>query len=111
MKDMIVSGGENVYSSEVEQALYRHPAVKECAVIGIPDERWGELVHAEVVPHPGATVTPDEVIAHAHTLIAGYKCPKSVSIRSESLPLTAAGKIHKPTLRAPYWRDSRKQVS
>lgn len=111
MKDMIVSGGENVYSSEVEQAIYRHPGVKECAVIGIPDERWGEAVHAEVVPHPGRTVTADELIAHVRTLVAGYKCPKSVAIRTEPLPLTAAGKIHKPSIRAPYWRNSRKQVS
>lgn len=110
MKDMIVSGGENVYSSEVEQAVYRHPDVLECAVIGIPSGQWGEQVHAEVVLRPGANATAAELIEHARSLIAGYKCPKSVTIRDEPLPLTAAGKIQKNALREPYWAGADRQV-
>lgn len=110
MKDMIVSGGENVYSSEVEQAVYRHPAVLECAVIGVPSRQWGEQVHAEVVLRPGASATAEEIIAYARGLIAGYKCPKSVTIRHEPLPLTAAGKIQKNLLREPYWAGADRQV-
>jgi long-chain acyl-CoA synthetase len=102
-KDMIVSGGENVYSAEVEDALYRHPAVAEAAVIGVPHERWGEAVHAIVTLADGATVTDSELTAHCATLIADYKVPKSVEIRTESLPRTAVGKILKRDLRAPFW--------
>ena len=78
VKDMIISGGENVYSAETEEALYSHKAVVECAVIGVPDETWGERVHAIVRLKPGMTATPDELIAHCHTLIAGYKCPRTI---------------------------------
>ncbi|ALL79761.1 hypothetical protein AD006_32050 (plasmid) [Pseudonocardia sp. EC080610-09] len=106
LKDMIVSGGENIYSGEVEQAIHTDTRVAECAVIGIPDEHWGEAVHAVVVPRTGADLTGNEVIAHCHTLIAGYKCPRSVEIRAEPLPLTGAGKIMKPALRAPFWTTS-----
>ena len=81
IKDMIVSGGENVYSAEVENALARHPAVAACAVIGVPDERWGERVHAVVVTAPGATTTADELRAHCRELIAGYKCPRHRRVR------------------------------
>jgi long-chain acyl-CoA synthetase len=102
-KDMIVTGGENVYSSEVENALSTHPAVLQVAVIGIPSERWGEQVHAIVVARPGATVTEDELIAHARTSIAGFKAPKSVELRSEPLPLSGAMKVLKRELRAPFW--------
>ncbi|MGW1675375.1 long-chain-fatty-acid--CoA ligase [Streptomyces sp. NPDC002324] len=98
LKDMIISGGENVYSAEVENAVSRHPAVAVCAVIGIPDERWGERVHAVVVRKPGATVTADEIRATAHELIAGYKCPRSVEF-ADSLPVSGAGKILKRELR------------
>lgn len=110
-KDMIISGGENVYTTEVENALYAHPAVLEAAAFGIPDERWGELVHAEVVPKPGASVTGEELIAHARTLIAGYKVPKSVNVRSEALPKSGAGKILKKDLRSPFWEGRTRSVN
>jgi len=102
-KDMIVTGGENVFSAEVENAIASHPAVAQVAVIGIPDEQWGEAVHAVVVPRPGSTVTAGEIIAHARSAIAGYKVPKSVSFRDEPLPLSAAMKVLKRELRAPFW--------
>ncbi|AEF40713.1 acyl-CoA synthetase [Hoyosella subflava] len=98
LKDMIITGGENVYSSEVENALAQHPAVAACAVIGLPDERWGERVHAVVVPAPQTTVTADELQEHTRALIAGYKVPRSVSF-AESLPISGAGKILKRSLR------------
>ena len=110
MKDMIVSGGENVYSGEVENAVARHPAVAACAVIGIPDDRWGETVHAVVVTKAGAAVTTDELIAHCRTLIAGYKCPRSVAF-VEQLPLSGAGKVLKATLREPFWRGRTRRVA
>ena len=110
VKDMIVSGGENVYSAEVENALARHPAVAANAVIGIPHERWGEQVHAVVVLKPGATASAEELQAHCKGLIAGYKCPRSVEFR-DAMPLSGAGKILKTELRAPYWKDKGKQVA
>ena len=110
LKDMIISGGENVYSAEVENAILLHDAVAEVAIVGIPDETWGEAVHAIVVPRAGRTVTPDEIIAHCRNLIAGYKCPHSVVIRSEPMPLSGAGKILKSTLRAPYWEGRQRIV-
>ena len=100
-KDMIVSGGENVYSTEVEEALYSHPAVLEAAVFGVPDEHWGEAVHAVVVLR--APVEPPDLVAHCHSRIAGYKVPKAIDIWSEPLPKSGAGKILKRELRAPYW--------
>ena len=103
IKDMIVSGGENVYSAEVEDAIFLHPDVAECAVIGIPDEQWGEAVHAVVVPKAGAALTPEAVIAHCRTRIAAYKCPRSVEIRSGELPKSGPGKILKTDLRRPFW--------
>lgn len=111
VKDMIISGGENVYSAEVEQALYQHPDVLECAVIGVPDEKWGERVHAIVRAKPGASSSEDSVIAHAKTLIAGYKCPRSVSFREEPLPLSGAGKILKTELRKPFWVGKERAVN
>jgi long-chain acyl-CoA synthetase len=111
MKDMIVSGGENVYSAETEEALYSHPAVAECAVIGVPDDRWGERVHAIVRLKPGASVTVEDIIAHAQTRIAGYKCPRTIELRSEPLPLSGAGKILKTELRKPYWQGHANQVN
>jgi long-chain acyl-CoA synthetase len=111
VKDMIISGGENIYSAEVERAIYQHQAVGECAVIGIPDEKWGETVRAVVVSRPGMLVAPDEIIAHVRSLIAGYKCPHSVDVRSEPLPLSAAAKIDKNALRAPFWVGRTRQVS
>ncbi len=110
MKDMIVSGGENVYSAEVENALSRHTAVASCAVIGVPDERWGEAVHALVVLKSGMAATEEEIRAHCRDLIAGYKCPKSVEFRTE-FPLSGAGKILKKDLRAPYWQGRSRAVN
>jgi len=108
-KDMIVSGGENVYSTEVEDVLYRHPAVLEAAVFGVPDERWGEAVHAVVVPR--AAVAENDLIAHCRESIAGYKVPKRIEIRDEPLPKSGAGKLLKRELRAPYWEGRESMVS
>ena len=99
IKDMIITGGENVYSAEVENAIYQHPAVAMCAVIGVPDEQWGERVHAVIALKPGQTTTETEIVAHCRRLIAGYKCPRSVSVRTEPLPLSGAGKVLKTVLR------------
>ncbi|MEV4939725.1 acyl-CoA synthetase [Streptomyces zaomyceticus] len=108
-KDMIISGGENVYSAEVENAIARHPAVATCAVIGVPDADWGERVHAVVVLRAGHTLTAEQVRQHAKTLIAGYKAPRSVEFTS-ALPLSPAGKILKRELRAPHWARSDRSV-
>ncbi|MBR0934277.1 long-chain-fatty-acid--CoA ligase [Bradyrhizobium jicamae] len=105
LKDMIITGGENVYSTEVEEVVYAYPGVSQCAVIGIPDERWGEAVHAIVVPRAGVELSEAALIAHCREKIARYKCPRSIEIRAGSLPLSAANKINKPALRAPYWKD------
>ena len=102
IKDMIISGGENVYSAEVENAVYGHPAVQECAVIGVPDAYWGEAVHAVVVLKAGAVLDADELRRHCRSRIAGYKCPRSFTFRAEPLPKSAAGKITKHVLRAEY---------
>jgi acyl-CoA synthetase (AMP-forming)/AMP-acid ligase II len=109
-KDVIISGGENVSSIEVEDAIFQHPDVTEVAVIGIPDEKWGELVTALVVTTPGSTLTEDEVIAWCRTKLAGYKCPKRVEFRSE-LARTATGKLQKFKLRAPFWEGRERQVN
>ena len=111
VKDMIISGGENVYSVEVENAITQHPAVAQCAVIGIPDERWGELVHAVVVTKPGAKLSANELIEFCKTLIAGYKCPRSVEISETPLPLSGAGKVLKRDLRKPFWENRERRVS
>ena len=111
VKDMIVSGAENVYSAETEQAIYAHPSVAECAVIGIPHESWGEQVHAIVRLKDGYSLTPQDLIDHCKSLIAGYKCPKSIEFREEPLPLSGAGKILKKDLRAPYWEGHDRNVS
>jgi acyl-CoA synthetase (AMP-forming)/AMP-acid ligase II len=103
VKDMIVSGGENIYSIEVENAISTHPAVAEVAVVGIPSDLWGEQVHAIVVLHPGFTATAEDITAHARMSIAGYKVPKSVEFRTEPLPLSGALKPLKRELRRPYW--------
>jgi long-chain acyl-CoA synthetase len=108
-KDMIVTGGENVYSTEVEDALFRHEAVLEAAVFGIPDPRWGEAVHAVVVPR--SDVGEDELLRHCRTLIAGYKVPKRVELRTEPLPKSGAGKVLKRELRAPYWEGHATSVA
>ncbi|MCM3916207.1 long-chain-fatty-acid--CoA ligase [Pseudomonas aeruginosa] len=110
IKDMIVSGGENVYSAEVENALAKHPGVAMCAVIGIPDQVWGESVHAIVVLKPGVQASEEEIKAHCKTLIAGYKCPRSFEFRRE-LPLSGAGKLLKFKLREPFWQGKNRSVS
>jgi long-chain acyl-CoA synthetase len=111
VKDMIISGGENVYSAETEEALYSHKAVAECAVIGVPDDIWGERVHAIVRLRPGMNATPQELIAHCHTLIANYKSPRTIDLWEESLPLSGAGKILKTELRKPFWEGKEKRVN
>ena len=110
VKDMIVTGGENVYSAEVENAISTHPGVAQVAVIGVPDERWGEAVHAIIVPVPGQEVTAEMIIAHARESIAGYKVPKSVDFRDEPLPLSGAMKVLKRELRAPFWKGHDRNV-
>jgi long-chain acyl-CoA synthetase len=105
LKDMIITGGENVYSTEVEEVIYAFPGVSQCAVIGIPDERWGEAVHAIVTPRAGVELSETALIAYCRANIARYKCPRRIEIRAEALPLSAANKINKPALRAPYWKD------
>jgi acyl-CoA synthetase (AMP-forming)/AMP-acid ligase II len=109
-KDVIISGGENVSSIEVEDALFGHPAVAEVAVIGVPDEKWGELVLALVVLNPGASITEAELIAYTKTKLAGYKCPKRIEIRDE-LARTATGKLQKFKLREPYWAGRTRSVN
>ncbi len=107
-KDVIISGGENVSSIEVEDRLMGHPAVREAAVIGIPDEKWGELVTALVVTD-GSAVTAEDLIAHCRGALAGFKCPKRVEFVAE-LPRTATGKLQKFRLREPFWADRGRQV-
>jgi long-chain acyl-CoA synthetase len=111
MKDMIVSGGENVYSAEVEEALYHHADVAECAVIGVPDAQWGERVHAIVRLKQGAETSETDLIASCRARIAGYKCPRSIEFRADPLPLTGAGKILKSELRKPYWEGRERRVN
>lgn len=111
VKDMIISGGENVYPAEVENAIFGHPQVNEVAVIGIPDSKWGEAVKAVVSPKPGVTeVDTESVIAWAKERIAGFKVPKTVDVIAE-LPRNASGKILRRELRAPYWEDNDRGVN
>jgi long-chain acyl-CoA synthetase len=111
LKDMIISGGENVYSAEVENAVSLLEGVGEVAVIGVPDERWGERVHAIIVPKRGANLTAEAVLEHCRGQIAGYKCPRSVDFRDAPLPLSGAGKVLKRELREPYWKGFTKAVN
>ena len=111
VKDMIISGGENIYSTEVENSIYQLPDVLECAVIGIPDEKWGEVVHAIVRLKEQGSTKDKDIIDHCHKNIAGFKCPKSVSFRSDPMPVSGAGKILKTELRKPFWKDQTKQVN
>ena len=110
-KDMIISGGENIYCVEVENALYTHPSVLEAAVVGIPDETWGESVHAVVVCKPGTNASSDELISHVRTQIASYKIPRSIEFRTEALPKSGAGKILKRDLREKYWEGKSRRVN
>jgi acyl-CoA synthetase (AMP-forming)/AMP-acid ligase II len=108
-KDMILTGGENVYSTEVENVLYMHPAILECAVVGVPDEKWGEAVKGIVVIKQGQTATEQEIILFCKDRIAHYKAPKSIDF-IEALPRTGSGKIQKKGLRDQYWKGLEKKV-
>ncbi len=110
LKDMIISGGENVYSTEVENAISTMPGVAEVAVIGVPDETWGERVHAIVVPQAECDMNPEDIQQWARQTLAGYKVPRSVAIRHESLPISGAGKVLKSELRAPYWQKAERSI-
>jgi len=110
LKDMIVTGGENVYSGEVEAVIYQHPAVREVAVFGIPDPKWGELVMASVVLKPGATLTADELISYCRLSLANYKVPRQVEFSKTDLPKNGSGKILKKNLRERFWTDRERAV-
>lgn len=110
IKDMIITGAENVYPAEVESAVFAHPAVADVAVIGVPDQKWGEAVKAIVVLKPGMTANPDEIIDHTRTLIAGFKCPKTVDFVAQ-LPRNPAGKILRRELREPFWAGQARRVN
>lgn len=110
VKDMIISGGENIYPAEVENAVYGHPDVAEVAIIGVPDDKWGETVKAVVAPKPGTNPSEADIIAFARERIAGFKAPKSVDF-IEALPRNASGKILKRQLREPYWAGREREVS
>ena len=109
-KDVIISGGENISSAEIEDALYQHPAVLECAVIGVPHEKWGETPRALVVLRPGARASEEELIAFCRGRLAHFKCPTSVE-EVDALPRTATGKLQKFVLRERYWRGRERRVS
>jgi acyl-CoA synthetase (AMP-forming)/AMP-acid ligase II len=111
VKDMIVTGGENVFSAEVENAISAHEDVSDVAVIGIPSDEWGESVHAIVILHEPATTTGDDIIQHCKKLIAGYKCPKSVEFQTEPFPLSGANKVLKTELRKPHWEGRERLVN
>ncbi len=110
LKDMIVTGGENVYSAEVEAALYDHPAVREAAVFGVPDPQWGELVMACVVLKPGKALSADDLIAHCRHSLANYKVPRRIEFLEHELPKSASGKILKRVLRDRYWAGQKRSV-
>ena len=109
VKDMIISGGENIYPAEIERVIGEHPSVADVAVIGVPDEKWGEVGKAIVVATPGASVDAQELLALAKSNLAGFKVPKSVEVIAE-MPRNATGKILKKDLRAPYWADRSRAV-
>jgi acyl-CoA synthetase (AMP-forming)/AMP-acid ligase II len=110
LKDMIITGGENVYSAEVENIIMSYQGVTGCAVIGIPDNEWGETVHAVVTCGAESDVTSDRLIAHCKSNLAHYKCPRSVEFVT-ALPLSGAGKILKTVLREPFWRGCGRKIS
>jgi acyl-CoA synthetase (AMP-forming)/AMP-acid ligase II len=109
IKDMIISGGENIYPAEIERVLAEHPSVADVAVIGVPDERWGEVPKAIVVAAPGATVDADALLAFCREQLASFKCPKSVDVL-DGLPRNPTGKVLKKDLRKPYWEGKERQV-
>ncbi len=110
VKDMIVSGGENIYPAEVENAMHAHPDIAEVAVIGVPDPKWGEAVKAVIVPRAGHTPSAEDILAYTRERVAGYKVPKSIDF-VDALPRSATGKILKKELRAPYWAGKDRQVN
>ncbi len=110
-KDMIVSGGENVYCTEVEEILYKYPAILEAAVFGVPDDKWGESVWAVVVPREDCEIDIAEVLSFCQKHIAGYKVPKGIDVQNEPLPKSGPGKVLKRELRAPYWGDQDRAVN
>jgi acyl-CoA synthetase (AMP-forming)/AMP-acid ligase II len=107
---MIVSGGENIYPAEVENALFAHPAVGDVAVIGVPDDKWGEAVKAVVVLKPGTSASEEEIINHVRAKIAGYKVPKTIDF-TDVLPRNPTGKLLKRELRKPYWEGHERQIN
>jgi len=109
-KDMIITGGENVFSTEVENVLYTHPAVLEAAVVGVPDAKWGEAIKAIVVLKPGAAGTAEELIQHCRARIAHFKVPRSVDFYEGALPKSGSGKILKRELREQYWAAQGRRV-
>jgi long-chain acyl-CoA synthetase len=109
VKDMIVTGGENVYPAEVENVVMQHPAIADAAVIGVPDDKWGEAVKAVVVLRPGAELSGDDLIAYCRGHLGGFKCPKSVDFVT-GLPRNPSGKLLKKEIRAPYWSGQRRQI-
>jgi acyl-CoA synthetase (AMP-forming)/AMP-acid ligase II len=111
VKDMVVTGGENVFTTEVENAVISHDAVQDVSVIGIPHAEWGEAVHAIVILHKGKSATEEELTAHCRERIAGYKLPKGFTFREEPLPLSGAGKVLKTELRKPFWQGRERQVN
>jgi long-chain acyl-CoA synthetase len=111
LKDMIVTGGENVYSGEVEAVIYQHPAVREAAVFGIPDPQWGELVMAWVVLKPGKALSVDDLITHCRRFLANYKIPRRVEFSETELPKGGSGKILKRILRERFWGHQDRAVS
>jgi acyl-CoA synthetase (AMP-forming)/AMP-acid ligase II len=110
LRDMVVTGGENVYPGEVENALLAHPAVAEAAVIGVPDDTWGEAVHAIVVLRPDATASDDELRGHCKERLAGFKVPRSLEF-TDVLPRNASGKVRKHLLREPHWAGHKRGVA
>jgi acyl-CoA synthetase (AMP-forming)/AMP-acid ligase II len=110
VKDMIVSGGENIYPAEVENVVSRHPDVTDVAVVGVPDEKWGEAVKAVVLRRDGSTVTGEEIIDFARQHLAGYKLPKSIDF-AELLPRNPSGKLLKREIRAPYWEGREREIA
>ena len=111
LKDMIVTGGENVYSGEVEAVIYEHPAVREAAVFGIPDEQWGELVTACVVLKSGTVLTANDLISYCRRSLASYKVPRRIEFSETELPKSGTGKILKRVLREHFWAHQERAVS
>jgi long-chain acyl-CoA synthetase len=110
LKDMIVTGGENVYSGEVEAVIYQHPAVREVAVFGIPDPQWGELLMACVVLKPGEALSVDDLTTHCRRFLANYKVPRRVEFSQTELPKSGSGKILKRVLRERFWTHQERAV-